>query len=186
MNQLLQIVKRSSPKKGRRAGSDSNQGPSDLLQNHIKGFEAKGASGEGPPKPPRKNVDGWSENSTSFHRNKEDSNDFRRSINDDEDKGNIGVIPDLDDFLEEDFVSQVAKAPNVSVNRVATYKELDNDLHRNSAFVTLNDIDLKALTRYMSLEADVKEDDNPWTWDSLMADISSKLIVDQLTEEEAT
>ncbi|CAG0892420.1 unnamed protein product, partial [Darwinula stevensoni] len=67
------------------------------------------------------------------------------------------VIPDLGDVQDEDFSQQVAQAPTVAVNRVATYKELDSDLFRHSAFATLDEIDLRALTKCMTSEAEVKE-----------------------------
>ena len=53
------------------------------------------------------------------------------------------IIPDLDDVEQEDFALTVADAPNVAVTRVATYKELDNDLLKHAAFATLEEIDLR-------------------------------------------
>jgi hypothetical protein len=38
---------------------------------------------------------------------------------------------------------QIAEAPSVSVNRVATYRELDSDLLKHVAFATIDDIDLR-------------------------------------------
>ena len=49
----------------------------------------------------------------------------------------IPVIPDLDEVQEEDMVTQVAAPPTVQVNRVQTYRELDNDLLKHSQIVTL-------------------------------------------------
>ena len=47
---------------------------------------------------------------------------------------------------------------SVVVNRVATYRELDNDLLKHAQFLTLdNEIDLKLLARGLSSEADVQE-----------------------------
>ena len=47
---------------------------------------------------------------------------------------------------------------SVVVNRVATYRELDNDLLKHAQFLTLdNEIDLKLLARGLSSEADVHE-----------------------------
>ena len=43
------------------------------------------------------------------------------------------------------------------MNRVATYKELDTDLFRHAAFATLDDIDLRLLTKCMSPEQEIKE-----------------------------
>ena len=53
------------------------------------------------------------------------------------------IIPDLDDVEQEDFALTVADAPSVAVHRVATYKELDNDLFKHAAFATLEEIDLR-------------------------------------------
>ncbi|XP_013383587.1 intraflagellar transport protein 43 homolog [Lingula anatina] len=63
------------------------------------------------------------------------------------------------------------------VNRVATYRELDNDLLRHAAFQTLdNEIDLKLLTKVLSAESEVIEEDKPWEWDQLFTEVSSELI----------
>ncbi|KAK3093318.1 hypothetical protein FSP39_014030, partial [Pinctada imbricata] len=68
----------------------------------------------------------------------------------------IPVIPDLEEQQDDDLTTKVAYAPNVAVNRVATYRELDNDLLRQAAFLTLdNEIDLKLLTKCLSPEADI-------------------------------
>ncbi|QQP50726.1 hypothetical protein FKW44_011841, partial [Caligus rogercresseyi] len=93
----------------------------------------------------------------------------------DEEDDVIPIIPDLEDVQEEDLVAQVAEAPNVSVNRVASYKELDNDLLKHAAFATLDDIDLRALTKSMAPESSLKEPDSEWTWDTLFADIGGQL-----------
>lgn len=47
------------------------------------------------------------------------------------------VIPDLDDVQEEDMATQIAAPPSVPVNRVITYRELDNDLLKHSQLLTL-------------------------------------------------
>lgn len=74
----------------------------------------------------------------------------------------IPVIPDLDEYQEDDMSSQMAQAPkwvfhpfdrtrsfcnnstlvtlslrSVVVNRVATYRELDHDLSKHAPFATL-------------------------------------------------
>lgn len=46
---------------------------------------------------------------------------------------------------------------SVVVNRVATYKELDSDLFKHAAFATLDDMNLRLLTKRLNLEADIKE-----------------------------
>ncbi len=85
----------------------------------------------------------------------------------DDDDGDIPVIPDLDDVQDEDLALQVAEAPSVAVNRVATYRELDNDLLRHVAFASLDDIDLRLLTHSLSPEATLREADEQWTWDEV-------------------
>ena len=52
-------------------------------------------------------------------------------------ESDIPVIPDLDDVQEEDMAAQIAAPPSVQVNRVATYRELDNDLLKHSQLLTL-------------------------------------------------
>ena len=47
---------------------------------------------------------------------------------------------------------------SIAVNRVATFRELDNDLLRHAAFLTLdNEIDLKHLAKWLSAESEVIE-----------------------------
>ncbi|PVD26297.1 hypothetical protein C0Q70_13968 [Pomacea canaliculata] len=88
----------------------------------------------------------------------------------------IPVIPELEEQQEEDLTTRVASAPNVAVNRVATYRELDNDLLRQAAFQILdNEIDLKLLTKGLSPAEDLIEEDRPWDWDRLFTEISSEL-----------
>ncbi|XP_076063260.1 intraflagellar transport 43 isoform X2 [Oratosquilla oratoria] len=108
---------------------------------------------------------------------------FNRDSDSDSD---MPVIPDLDEVVEEDFTQQVAQAPSVAVNRVATYKELDSDLLRHAAFSTLDDIDLRLLTQGLANEADVREPDVPWSWDTLFTEVSSELITEWEPVEETT
>ncbi|KAG8562074.1 hypothetical protein GDO81_015582 [Engystomops pustulosus] len=100
------------------------------------------SSREGPPKPLRQG--GWADESSgtskSGKRGTEDVEDSRlrqRSLDDSDEGGDIPVIPDLEDVQEEDLALQVASPPSVQVNRVMTYRDLDNDLMRHAAFQTL-------------------------------------------------
>jgi hypothetical protein len=43
------------------------------------------------------------------------------------------------------------------VDRVDTYKELDSDLFKHTAFATLDDVSLRLLTKCLNLESEVKE-----------------------------
>ncbi|XP_069592204.1 intraflagellar transport protein 43 homolog isoform X2 [Ranitomeya imitator] len=136
---------------------------------------------QGPPKPLRQG--GWADESSGTSklgkRGAEDVEDSRlrqRSLDDSDEGGDIPVIPDLEDVQEEDLALQVASPPSVQVNRVMTYRDLDNDLMRHAAFQILDeDIDLKLLTKVLSPEVDVREDDARWDWDLLYTEVSSEL-----------
>ena len=82
----------------------------------------------------------------------------QRSVEREEEEGeeDLPVIPDLDEVEKEDLAQRVADAPNVAVNRVDTYKELDSDLFKHAAFATLEEVDLRLLTRHMVPESALK------------------------------
>ena len=69
------------------------------------------------------------------------------------------------------------------LSRVATFKELDNDLLKHVAFATLDDIDLKLLTKRMAPESALREPDNPWNWDVIFAEVSGELQKEWFPEE---
>lgn len=160
------------------ASSDSPKGPRSRQPARQEPDE--------PPKPSR--VSGWGEDNPRKSRrlgegfeNIEDSANERlrpRTPEDDnESDTDIPVIPDLEEQQDDDLTVKIAVAPNVAVNRVATYRELDNDLLRQAAFTTLdNDIDLKLLTKNLSTEADLIEEDKPWDWDRLFTEVTSELL----------
>ena len=51
-------------------------------------------------------------------------------------------------MLPQDLTQKIALAPQVQVNKVATFRDLDQDLLKHSAFTTLdNEIDLKLLAK---------------------------------------
>ncbi|CAG2057392.1 unnamed protein product [Timema podura] len=142
----------------------------------------KGSKSPTPVAPPRtRRTGGWADETTKSGKRRSAMNvmdqerfqtqDDKRDDSDDD----IPVIPDLDDLQDDQLDSQVAVAPSVAVNRVATYKELDSDLLKHSAFATLDDINLQLLTKRLNLEADVKEPDEVWTWDLLFTEVSSEL-----------
>ncbi len=72
----------------------------------------------------------------------------------------------------------------MAVNRVATYKELDSDLLKHVAFATLDDIDLKLLTKRMVPESALKEADEPWHWDVIFAEVSGELQKEWFPEDD--
>ncbi|KAF7251562.1 hypothetical protein EYD10_02766 [Varanus komodoensis] len=89
----------------------------------------------------------------------------------------IPVIPDLEEVQEEDFAMQVAAPPSVQVNRVLTYRDLDNDLMKYAAFQTLDgEIDLKLLSKVLAPEQEVQEDDVSWDWNHLYIEVASELL----------
>ncbi|KAA8582261.1 hypothetical protein FQN60_009001 [Etheostoma spectabile] len=75
--------------------------------------------------------------------------------------------------------SHHANCSSTKVNRVMTYRDLDNDLKHYSAFQTLDgEIDLKLLTKVLAPEQEVKEDDVSWDWDHLFTEVSSELLME--------
>ncbi|XP_012823873.1 intraflagellar transport protein 43 homolog isoform X1 [Xenopus tropicalis] len=169
--------RRSGVKMGRRAraSQENQQETADASRNQP--------GREGPPKPLRQG--GWADDSSgpskSTKRMTEDVEDrLKQQSLDESDEGeDIPVIPDLEDVQEEDLALQVASPPSVQVNRVLTYKDLDNDLMRHAAFQTLDgDIDLKLLTKVLSPEPEVREENVQWDWDLLFTEVSSELITE--------
>ncbi|XP_061285519.1 intraflagellar transport protein 43 homolog isoform X2 [Bos javanicus] len=153
----------SGAKMGRRAQQESTQ-----AENHLSGKNSSLTltAEVPPPKPPRRQGR-WAEASVkvskSQRRASEEIQDHRlrqQSLDRSDDGGDIPVIPDLEEVQEEDFVLQVAAPPSIQVNRVMTYRDLDNDLMKYSAFQTLDgEIDLKLLTKVLAPEHEVREND---------------------------
>ncbi|XP_019495811.1 PREDICTED: intraflagellar transport protein 43 homolog [Hipposideros armiger] len=168
-------------KMGRRAQQESAQ-----AENYLSGKNFSTPAGEAvPPKPPRRQG-GWADDSMkaskSGRKASEEIEDHRlrqQSLDGSDDGGDIPVIPDLEEVQEEDFVLQVAAPPSVQVNRVMTYRDLDNDLMKYAAFQTLDgEIDLKLLTKVLAPEHEVREDDISWDWDHLYTEVSSELLTE--------
>ncbi|XP_030854215.1 intraflagellar transport protein 43 homolog isoform X4 [Strongylocentrotus purpuratus] len=133
-----------------------------------------GASQDGPVRPPRRQM-GWGDDAPKPARSRDRVEQESRSKAHDSDD-DMPVIPDLDDVQEEDMATQIAAPPSVPVNRVITYRELDNDLLKHSQLLTLdNEIDLKLLSKALSAESEVMEEDKPWDWDHLFTEVSSEL-----------
>ncbi|XP_069691811.1 intraflagellar transport protein 43 homolog A isoform X2 [Periplaneta americana] len=196
--------RKAPPRKGRRAGTSntsigafppsperddigstddimdspvSNSAHSGTLNSPSKGLESAG-----PIPPPRsRRTGGWADEAIKSGKRRSASNliEQERFRGPDHSKGDsdddIPVIPDLDDMQDEELASQIAHAPSVSVNRADTYKELDSDLFKHSAFATLDDVNLRLLTKCLNLETDIKEPDTAWTWDLLFTDVASEL-----------
>uniref|UniRef100_A0A8C2LN76 Intraflagellar transport 43 n=1 Tax=Cricetulus griseus TaxID=10029 RepID=A0A8C2LN76_CRIGR len=161
----------SGAKMGRRAQQDSTQAES-YLSNKNSSLTQTGEAP--PPKPPRRQG-GWADDSVKMSNRRL----RQHSLTGSDEGEDIPVIPDLEDVQEEDFVLQVASPPSIQVNRVMTYRDLDNDLMKYSAFQTLDgEIDLKLLTKVLAPEHEVREDDVGWDWDHLYTEVSSELLTE--------
>nr|XP_054758243.1 intraflagellar transport protein 43 homolog isoform X2 [Lytechinus pictus] len=174
-----------SAKQGRRArkaAQEAAQSNGDIggdesaedLVGHPPPPQNQVTSEDGPARPPRRQM-GWGDDTAkpvrSRDRVEQESNSRAQDSDDD-----MPVIPDLDDVQEEDMATQIAAPPSVPVNRVITYRELDNDLLKHSQLLTLdNEIDLKLLSKSLSAESEVMEEDKPWDWDHLFTEVSSEL-----------
>ncbi|XP_008056336.1 intraflagellar transport protein 43 homolog [Carlito syrichta] len=178
---------------GRRAQQESGQ-----AENHFSGQNSSLtlARETSPPKPPRRHG-GWADDFTKTSKlrknvseDREDERLRQQSLDGYNAEDDIPVIPDLEELQEEDFAQQVAVPPSVQINRVMTYRDLNNDLLKYSAFQTLNDIDLKILTQVLAPEQEVREEFVAWDWDRLYTEVSSELASEwdpvQLEKEDPT
>jgi len=175
-------------KKGAKSGRRAVQASQALDEEELVSEPQAKKTNDRPPDRPNKAVSGWGEEAPARKPRSrqlgegfealEDERLKQASPDKDSDSDNdIPVIPELEEQTEgEDLSNKVAAAPNVAVNRVATYRELDNDLLKQAAFLTLdNEVDLKLLTKTLSPLDDLIEDDKPWEWDRLFTEVSSEL-----------
>ncbi|KAL3969008.1 synaptotagmin-like protein [Sarotherodon galilaeus] len=183
---------RNVAKSGRRARPAAHQSSFEETR-HIRKSSTSASAGEdddeGPPPKPARRQGGWAEDSSGSGSAKssrrpaaEDLEDRRlrpQTPQGSDDEGDIPTIPDLDEVQEEDLTMQIAAPPCIQVNRVMTYRDLDNDLKNYSAFQTLDgEIDLKLLTKVLAPEQEVREDDVSWEWDHLFTEVSSELLME--------
>ncbi|XP_053118750.1 intraflagellar transport protein 43 homolog isoform X5 [Hemicordylus capensis] len=157
-------------KMGRRAVQDSFP-----EENHLSpSAEEVVVAFKCPPSKPPPRKGGWAcQGDTSVSR----SHLKQKSLEESSDGGDIPVIPDLEEVQDEDFAMQVAAPPSIQVNRVLTYRDLDNDLMKYAAFQTLDgEIDLKLLSKVLAPEQEVREDDVIWDWDHLYTEVASELL----------
>ncbi|KAM8833597.1 intraflagellar transport protein 43 homolog isoform 1-T1 [Synchiropus picturatus] len=179
-------VVRNVAKSGRRARLTADQ---PLFEESRHTRKSSTSAGEGPPPKPARRQGGWAEDSSASGSAKSSRRPAADDLEDrrlrpqtppgSDDEGDIPVIPDLEEVQEEDLTMQVAEPPSVQVNRVMTYRDLDNDLKYYSAFQTLDgEIDLKLLTKVLAPEHEVKEEDVRWDWDHLFTEVSSELLME--------
>ncbi|XP_036398187.1 intraflagellar transport protein 43 homolog isoform X1 [Megalops cyprinoides] len=192
MDDALQLgdsgVKKVAAKSGRRARQAAEHSSSDESR-HLKKTSSSNSMGEGPPPKPPRRQGGWAEETpgpasakSGRRRSTEELEDRRlrpQTPQGSDDEGDIPVIPDLEEVQEEDLTMQVAAPPSIQVNRVMTYRDLDNDLMKYSAFQTLDgEIDLKLLTKVLAPEHEVREEDVGWDWGHLFTEVSSELLTE--------
>ncbi|XP_008281062.1 intraflagellar transport protein 43 homolog [Stegastes partitus] len=180
---------KSVAKSGRRARLAADQSSFEDSR-YVRKSSTSASAGEGPPPPkPARRQGGWAEESSGSGSAKSSRRPAAEDLEDRrlrpqtpqglDDEGDIPVIPDLEEVQEEDLTMQIAAPPSIQVNRVMTYRDLDNDLKYYSAFQTLDgEIDLKLLTKVLAPEQEVKEDDVSWDWDHLFTEVSSELLME--------
>uniref|UniRef100_T1K930 Intraflagellar transport protein 43 homolog n=2 Tax=Tetranychus urticae TaxID=32264 RepID=T1K930_TETUR len=85
----------------------------------------------------------------------------------------IPFIPDIDELDDpiskgpQDFVD------NFVVNKLISLQELEKDIIKHQAFSNLCGVDSSILSSRLVSQGQVKEDDVPWTWDSLISEVAS-------------
>uniref|UniRef100_A0A3P8UJS8 Intraflagellar transport 43 n=1 Tax=Cynoglossus semilaevis TaxID=244447 RepID=A0A3P8UJS8_CYNSE len=157
-------------KSGRRARFTADQSSFEDSR-YARKSSSSASVGEAPPPKPARRQGGWAEESSGSGSAKYVS--FRR-LQPQTPQGS-------DDEGGKNTLTYPPHAPPcvVQVNRVMTYRDLDNDLKYYSAFQTLDgEIDLKLLTKVLAPEQEVKEDDVSWDWDHLFTEVSSELLME--------
>lgn len=84
-------------------------------------------------------------------------------------------IPDLEELRAAAEPSEAVEAPFVAVNNLYSYQELEKDLMKNAAFSSFDDLDFNPLFSRLLPESEIGLDDEAWTWDKLVASVSSSL-----------
>lgn len=80
-------------------------------------------------------------------------------------------IPSLEDL---NLVHEASDAPQVAVNQIASYQDLERDRGKHSTSTFLEGNDLSLLLKRLLPEHELIEKDEPWTWDGLISDVSSR------------
>ncbi|CAG2101634.1 unnamed protein product [Medioppia subpectinata] len=101
----------------------------------------------------------------------------KQKLMDDSDNDVTPMIPDLQEVNDYEMTQTVAEPPTAH-NQIISFKELDKNVLKQSAFTSLDGIDLTQLTHFCLPENQVREEDIGWSWDHLMSDITSKLTND--------
>ncbi|XP_015108928.1 intraflagellar transport protein 43 homolog isoform X2 [Diachasma alloeum] len=179
------------PRLGRRAGHNVNQDDGrfedEILDSPSTGVSsaASGKTIQIPVAPPRTRKTGWSDELKSAKGRTTqilEQGKFRKS-NREESIDDIPVIPDAEEFHEENLI-EAPSAPS-GINRIAAYQELDTDLLKNASFAFLDDVNLSLLTEKLYPEKIVQESDEVWNWESTFIQVSSELNSEAQKKSEA-
>ncbi|XP_003486749.1 intraflagellar transport protein 43 homolog isoform X2 [Bombus impatiens] len=176
--------KKLLPRLGRRSTQNIVQEDSklddDLLESPVSSSSVKSA--QPPVAPPRTRKTGWGDELKSGKIRGSSSiieqlflRERSRGTEKDDVIDDIPVIPDLDEIQEDNTLSDLVNAPTVNVNRVAAYKELDTDLVKNAAFMSLNGVNLSLLAEKLYNENLTKEPDEVWNWNLLFTQVASEV-----------
>lgn len=84
-------------------------------------------------------------------------------------------IPELEEAADEDITRQVAAVPKFRSNRIQTINDLDQDSHIALPSNTDSDIDFSLLTSVLCTLDQVRENDEAWDADRLLAELASDL-----------
>ncbi|XP_068972696.1 intraflagellar transport protein 43 homolog isoform X2 [Bombus flavifrons] len=172
--------KKLLPRLGRRSTQNIVQEDSklddDLLESPVSSSSVKSA--QPPVAPPRTRKTGWGDELKSGKIRGSSSiieQERSRGTEKDDVIDDIPVIPDLDEIQEDNTLSDLVNTPTVNVNRVAAYKELDTDLVKNAAFMSLNGVNLSLLAEKLYNENLTKEPDEVWNWNLLFTQVASEV-----------
>ncbi|XP_012174102.2 intraflagellar transport protein 43 homolog isoform X1 [Bombus terrestris] len=176
--------KKLLPRLGRRSTQNIVQEDSklndDLLESPVSSSSVKLA--QPPVAPPRTRKTGWGDELKSGKIRGSSSiieqlflRERSRGTEKDDVIDDIPVIPDLDEIQEDNALSDLVNTPTVNVNRVAAYKELDTDLVKNAAFMSLNGVNLSLLAEKLYNENLTKEPDEVWNWNLIFTQVASEV-----------
>jgi hypothetical protein len=92
-----------------------------------------------------------------------------------DDNEEIMIIPDLDEEGGADADHRIAHAPKSVTRRIPTLSELENEAHSAAPLSALAGVDLAPLISAVVPPSTITETDNPWTFDSLLTEVSDEL-----------
>lgn len=96
------------------------------------------------------------------------------------------MIPDLDDIPDEMTLNENHGAQAIAVNRVATYKELNHELLKYSAFASSENIDLSKLMNCLQNENVLIDKDVPLTSEQLFQEVATYIHSCQIKNDDAS